>query len=188
MTHHLDPSGLVGLARELWGAAPPVVLVSMGVASLEVGDRLSPIVEAAVPRAAEAVAKMVEEQSEEHVGTAGSTAVHEVSLVAELVEVAEARAGGMPVAIVRVRHATTIPEDVLRQAFDMLTETGPLAGAAWSSSHSTSSSRARAGSPARWGTTTWSAGRWRCAPRAARSTSFPQRPSWSCWRSGPGRD
>jgi Zn finger protein HypA/HybF involved in hydrogenase expression len=55
--------------------------------------------------------------------------MHEVSLVAELVEVAEARSGGAPVALVRVRHATTIPEDVLRQAFAMLTETGPLSGA-----------------------------------------------------------
>ena len=55
--------------------------------------------------------------------------MHEVSLVAELVEAAEARAGGAPVTLVRVRHATTIPEDVLRQAFDMLTETGPLSGA-----------------------------------------------------------
>ena len=66
MTHHLDPSGLVGLARELWGAAPRVVLVRVGVESLEVGDRLSPVVEAAVPRAVEAVAKMVEEHFEEH--------------------------------------------------------------------------------------------------------------------------
>ncbi|MHB8890900.1 MAG: hydrogenase/urease maturation nickel metallochaperone HypA [Candidatus Limnocylindrales bacterium] len=56
--------------------------------------------------------------------------MHEVSLVAELVEAAEVRAGGAPVALVRVRHATTFPEDVLRQAFEMLTETGPLAGAA----------------------------------------------------------
>jgi Zn finger protein HypA/HybF involved in hydrogenase expression len=55
--------------------------------------------------------------------------VHEVSLVAELVEAAEDRAGGVPVSLVRVRHATTIPEDVLRQAFAMLTETGPLTGA-----------------------------------------------------------
>ena len=54
--------------------------------------------------------------------------MHEVSLVAELVEVAETQSGGKPVALVRVRHATTIPEDVLRQAFEMLTETGPLAG------------------------------------------------------------
>ena len=55
--------------------------------------------------------------------------MHEVSLVAELVDAAEARAGGRPVALVCVRHATTIPEDVLRQAFEMLTETGPLSSA-----------------------------------------------------------
>jgi Zn finger protein HypA/HybF involved in hydrogenase expression len=55
--------------------------------------------------------------------------MHEVSLVAELVEVAEIRAGGAQVELVRVRHATTIPEDVLRQAFEMLTGAGPLARA-----------------------------------------------------------
>lgn len=55
--------------------------------------------------------------------------MHEVSLVAELVEAAEVRADGAPVSLVRVRHATTIPADVLRQAFEMLTESGPLAGA-----------------------------------------------------------
>jgi Zn finger protein HypA/HybF involved in hydrogenase expression len=55
--------------------------------------------------------------------------VHEVSLVAELVDVAEARAAGRLVELVRVRHATTIPADVLRQAFEMLTEAGPLADA-----------------------------------------------------------
>ena len=60
LTHHLDPAGLVGLARELWGVAPPVVLVSVGVSSLELGDRLSPVVEGAVPRAADAVVAIVE--------------------------------------------------------------------------------------------------------------------------------
>jgi Ni,Fe-hydrogenase maturation factor len=60
MTHHLDPAGLVGLARELWGAAPPVVIVSVGVSSLDVGDRLSPVVERAVPHAADAVVAIVE--------------------------------------------------------------------------------------------------------------------------------
>jgi len=55
--------------------------------------------------------------------------VHEVGLVAELMDVAVARAAGRPVAVMRVRHATTIPEDVLRQAFEMLAEGGPLAGA-----------------------------------------------------------
>jgi Zn finger protein HypA/HybF involved in hydrogenase expression len=55
--------------------------------------------------------------------------MHEVGLVAELVDAAVARAAGRPVVVVRVRHATTIPEDVLRQAFEMLAEGGPLAAA-----------------------------------------------------------
>src|SRR5450756_100499 len=38
LTHHLDSAGLVGLARELWAAAPLVVIVSVGVSSLEIGD------------------------------------------------------------------------------------------------------------------------------------------------------
>ena len=59
LTHHLDPAGLLGLARELWGTAPPVVIVGIGAASLEVGDRLSPVVEAAVGRAVDVVAAEV---------------------------------------------------------------------------------------------------------------------------------
>ncbi len=55
--------------------------------------------------------------------------MHEVGLVAELVDAAVARAAGRPVSLIRVRHATTIPDDVLRQAFEMLTEGGPLAAA-----------------------------------------------------------
>jgi Zn finger protein HypA/HybF involved in hydrogenase expression len=51
-------------------------------------------------------------------------------MVAELVDVAAAQSGGRPVALVRIRHASTVPEDVLRQAFEMLTAEGPLAGAA----------------------------------------------------------
>jgi hydrogenase maturation protease len=59
-THHLDPAALVGLARALWDAAPPVVVVSVGPASLDVGDALTPVVEAAVGRAVDAVAAVVE--------------------------------------------------------------------------------------------------------------------------------
>ena len=55
--------------------------------------------------------------------------MHEVSLVAELVEEVERRADGRPVLGVRVRHTATIPADVLLQAFEMLTVDGPLAGA-----------------------------------------------------------
>ena len=55
--------------------------------------------------------------------------MHEVSLVAQLVDVCTERAAGRPVDLVRVRHASTIPEVVLRQAFTMLTEGGGLAAA-----------------------------------------------------------
>ena len=56
--------------------------------------------------------------------------MHEVSLVAGLVEVVERSAAGRPVEVVRVRSATTIPDDVLRQAWAVLTAGGPLADAA----------------------------------------------------------
>ncbi len=55
--------------------------------------------------------------------------MHEVSLIAELVDEVARRADGRPVSVVRVRHATTIPDDVLDQAWAMLTEGGPLASA-----------------------------------------------------------
>lgn len=51
-------------------------------------------------------------------------------MVAQLVDAAVASADGRVVAAVRIRHATTVPEDVLRQAFEMLTADGPLAAAA----------------------------------------------------------
>jgi Zn finger protein HypA/HybF involved in hydrogenase expression len=52
--------------------------------------------------------------------------MHEVSLVADLVAEIGRRAGGVPVAAVRVRHASSIPEPALRQAFQMVTDGGPL--------------------------------------------------------------
>ena len=53
--------------------------------------------------------------------------MHEVSLVAALIEQAEIRAAGRPVTLVRVRHASSITEPSLRQAFEMLTEGTSLA-------------------------------------------------------------
>jgi Zn finger protein HypA/HybF involved in hydrogenase expression len=53
--------------------------------------------------------------------------MHEVSLVADLIEICEQRAGGRPIAVIRVRHATTIPAETLEQAFRMLTVGGGLA-------------------------------------------------------------
>jgi Zn finger protein HypA/HybF involved in hydrogenase expression len=55
--------------------------------------------------------------------------VHEVGLVRELVDVAVARAAGRPVAMVHVRRATTIPDEVFRQAFAMLVPGTTLEGA-----------------------------------------------------------
>lgn len=56
--------------------------------------------------------------------------MHEVALVADLVDAAVAAAGGRPAERVRIRYATTIPDDVLVQAWEMLVANGPLAGAA----------------------------------------------------------
>lgn len=55
--------------------------------------------------------------------------MHEVSLVADLVDECARRADGHRVEVVRVRHASTIPDAVLEQAFAMLTRDGALAGA-----------------------------------------------------------
>jgi hydrogenase maturation protease len=58
-SHHLSPPSLIALAHELYGRAPDVFVVSCGVRSLEIGDRLSPVVEAALPRVVDAVAELV---------------------------------------------------------------------------------------------------------------------------------
>lgn len=56
--------------------------------------------------------------------------MHEVALVADLVDAAVSAAGGRPAATVRVRYASTIPDEVLIQAWEMLVADGPLAEAA----------------------------------------------------------
>lgn len=53
--------------------------------------------------------------------------MHEVSLMADLVEVAKQKADGKPIAEIKVRHATTIPDPMLRQAYTMVTDNTPLA-------------------------------------------------------------
>ncbi len=59
-THHVDPAGIVRLAQALYGASPPVVMISIGPASLEVGESLSEAVTASVTRAADLVVTVVE--------------------------------------------------------------------------------------------------------------------------------
>jgi Zn finger protein HypA/HybF involved in hydrogenase expression len=55
--------------------------------------------------------------------------VHEVSLVAELISECQLRASGRSVRRVRVRHASSIPEPALQQAFRMLTLGGSMSEA-----------------------------------------------------------
>ena len=51
------------LAGALYGTAPPVFLVTAAVATCEVGERLSPALERALPRVVDAVAGIVVEHS-----------------------------------------------------------------------------------------------------------------------------
>ncbi len=55
--------------------------------------------------------------------------MHELSLIAELVDEVEQKAAGRIVATVVVRHATTISEETIRQVFEMLVVGRALAGA-----------------------------------------------------------
>jgi len=55
--------------------------------------------------------------------------VHEVGLVADLIDACLAEAGDAPVERVVIRRASTTSEDAIRQAFAMLTAGGPLGGA-----------------------------------------------------------
>lgn len=54
-THHLDAASLVALATGLFGGHPRVHLVTVAGATMDVGDQLSPIVAAALPRAVQTV-------------------------------------------------------------------------------------------------------------------------------------
>jgi len=55
--------------------------------------------------------------------------MHEVSLVADLISESERRSAGQPIQLIRVRHASSIDEATLQQAFRMLIEGGPNAAA-----------------------------------------------------------
>jgi hydrogenase maturation protease len=74
-SHHLGPASLVGLAQELYGRAGEVHVISVGVASLEVGEGLSPAVEAAAGRVVEVVAGLVADAAAKRAaGDAGAAA------------------------------------------------------------------------------------------------------------------
>jgi Ni,Fe-hydrogenase maturation factor len=63
-SHHVDPEILVVLARQLYGRAPQVVVVSVGVSEMGLGEGLTPAVKAALPAVADTVARLVAEHDE----------------------------------------------------------------------------------------------------------------------------
>ena len=61
-SHHLDPESLAGLAEDLYGVVPPIVLVSVVAESFTGADRLSGALERALPEVVEVVADVVSGQ------------------------------------------------------------------------------------------------------------------------------
>jgi hydrogenase maturation protease len=61
-SHRLAPESLAGLAKDLYGAVPPIVLVSVAAGSFAGGDRLSGALERALPEVVEVVADVVSGQ------------------------------------------------------------------------------------------------------------------------------
>jgi len=58
-SHHLDPGVLVGLAAALYGAAPPVFLITVTGAYFGHTDRLSPAVRRVLPQLADVLADLL---------------------------------------------------------------------------------------------------------------------------------
>ncbi len=62
-SHHLSMPALLGLAERVYGRAPAGYAVSVGIESIEPGDRLSLTVKRALPAALDAVLAIVEDRS-----------------------------------------------------------------------------------------------------------------------------
>ena len=59
MTHHVDATSVAAMARDLFGGEPVVWVVGVGPASLDVGEELSAVVAAALPRVVETVVQLL---------------------------------------------------------------------------------------------------------------------------------
>ena len=59
MTHHVDAATIAAMCRDLYGGSPEVWIVGVGPASMEVGEQLSDVVSAAVPRVVEAIVQVL---------------------------------------------------------------------------------------------------------------------------------
>ena len=62
-SHHLDPETLAGLAQTLYGAVPPIVLVSVAAATFAEDDGLSSTLQQALPGVVETVAGVVSQRT-----------------------------------------------------------------------------------------------------------------------------
>ncbi len=62
-SHHLDPSSLLDLTEELYGRVPDAFVVSVGVESVLLGDRMTPMVQASLPRLVDAVAELIADRA-----------------------------------------------------------------------------------------------------------------------------
>jgi hydrogenase maturation protease len=72
MSHHVAADVLLAVARDLYGAAPGAFVVSVGTANMEVGEKLSPFVAAALPAIVDAVANLVEAHRRSRVPSDGA--------------------------------------------------------------------------------------------------------------------
>ena len=59
-SHHVGGSELVALAAELMGHRPEAVQIGIGIADIELGEGLTPAVEAALPKVVEIVVDLIE--------------------------------------------------------------------------------------------------------------------------------
>jgi hydrogenase maturation protease len=64
--HHLDPGALLLLAERLYGRAPEAFLVTVGAASLAIGEGLSPAAAESLPVAVAAVRRLIAEHLPEN--------------------------------------------------------------------------------------------------------------------------
>jgi len=73
-SHDVEPQTLLGLAGALYGAYPPAVVVSVAGRDFGYGNELSPVVQAAIPRALAAVRSALSAHAS-HRGTPASFAM-----------------------------------------------------------------------------------------------------------------
>ena len=71
-THQVTPSSLLAAARELYGAAPAAILISISGASFEYATELSPVLQARLPQITDQVSAIIASffESQEHSPTA----------------------------------------------------------------------------------------------------------------------